>query len=747
MLPVPDLDDQTFEQLMEEAKKLIPQFAPQWTDFNLHDPGVTFLELLVWLTEMQRYYLNRIRDENYHKFLKLLDARPKGAAPAKTSVTFSHPGDVQGHINVPRGSRLTDGEVIFETEQTLAVLEIEINKIISSTSSGYTDSTHINGREGLSYFAFGDMAEAGSRLYLGFSNHFYPCKNIVLTFKLFEDYPVAAGSYADNEPEIILCAASHARNTYWEYGRSETKIIDNIANKVVSWAPLPVELDETLDFSTSGRIILETPSDMESLVLNQSNDNQAHFWVRCTVTGDGFELAPKINEIVLNTVPVVQRETLGEFIAFSSDGQSKIVLEGVSYLALKGENLIQAADGAGVWKDCRTNDYLLVKDEISLKISIEFLQAAPPAGTALRLLAWLPEFAAIRLPGRSDGLPGQKFMLYHPPVMLQNLTVQVGEDTGAGFRWFDWLRVADFDASGPADRHYMFNAGTGEIIFGDGLNGLIPPVPQQEEASNICVIHCLLGGGAQGNVGKGMINDIVQPVGAVGLLKAENRGAARGGTGLETLEKAMLNARKSLKLIDRAVTNEDFERLACATPGLRVARAKAYTVAATVNIVVVPLSNKPKPVPGRSFLAGVCRHLHGHRLLTTQLQVIAPEYIKVSVAAAVVFKSGFKPDSEKVIKRLELYICPLDTGEGGRGWPFGRAVYKSEVYEVISKLEGVDYVENLQLLAEGLRVVVDEYGNITLPPNGLVYSGEHQVKAVGPKQKCASQESYGENYG
>jgi hypothetical protein len=44
-LPIPDLDDKTFEELVEEAKKLIPLYAPEWTDHNLHDPGITFIEL------------------------------------------------------------------------------------------------------------------------------------------------------------------------------------------------------------------------------------------------------------------------------------------------------------------------------------------------------------------------------------------------------------------------------------------------------------------------------------------------------------------------------------------------------------------------------------------------------------------------------------------------------------------------------------------------------------------------------
>jgi predicted phage baseplate assembly protein len=206
---------------------------------------------------------------------------------------------------------------------------------------------------------------------------------------------------------------------------------------------------------------------------------------------------------------------------------------------------------------------------------------------------------------------------------------------------------------------------------------------------------------------------------------------------------------KELKAAGRAVTTEDFEILACSTPELRVARAKAFTLFEpglksgsksfpVVNVVVVPYSNKPKPVPGKKFLSTVCRYLHRHRLITTELRVIPPEYVEASIAASVIFKPGFKPDQEKIIKRINQFISPFKGGLEGEGWPFGRTVYKSEIYELIEKIEGVDYVDQLTLAANGAAGRVDEKGNVILQPNGLVYSGEHRIEAGGPKPDCSS---------
>ncbi len=42
---------------------------------------------------------------------------------------------------------------------------------------------------------------------------------------------------------------------------------------------------------------------------------------------------------------------------------------------------------------------------------------------------------------------------------------------------------------------------------------------------------------------------------------------------------------------------------------------------------------------------------------------------------------------------------PLRSGKywQGKGWSFGRSVYLSELYKFLDDLEGVDYVENLQI--------------------------------------------------
>ena len=71
-LELPNLDDRTYNDLVAEALSMIPTYAPEWTNYNPSDPGITLIELSAYLTELLIYRLNRVTDANKAKFLKLL---------------------------------------------------------------------------------------------------------------------------------------------------------------------------------------------------------------------------------------------------------------------------------------------------------------------------------------------------------------------------------------------------------------------------------------------------------------------------------------------------------------------------------------------------------------------------------------------------------------------------------------------------------------------------------------------------
>lgn len=685
MLPIPNLDDKTFAQLIEDAKKQIPRYAPEWTDFNVHDPGITMLELLSWLAEGQRYYLDQVRDDHIRKYLKLLGTCPSPSKPARADVTFvlktevaanasaerpaiglsseesSDPSEEADPLDgslpyaepllVPKGTVLMAGDIRFVTEQELYITPANLISIVTLTGSSIIDQTESAGHEGLSFKAFGDRAEAGSSVYLGFDRLMMPGTPIPVTFRLFDDYPVPIAEQEEGEsfeanPPVVL---------EWEY-----------LDENEDWLKLEVESDETGMLMRSGRILFLAPQDavVKRLFPTAAADC---CWFRCTVKSEGYELVPRIDSIMLHTVPVVQ----------------------LDYVA---------------------NDYI----------------------------------------GRSNGLSNQSFevkdgsgIVFDPPMKVE--VFEIGADGAYGLSsWSEWTRQEDLDASGPDDSHFVFDPSIGMIRFGDGLYGKVPPATAEQSSIRISYYRTL---GRQGNVSAGSISqfadhsdELASKLNVMQLLPAS------GGANAENVEDAVARTVKELRRLTRAVTNEDFEQLACTTPGLRVARAKAlWSGDNTVTVVVVPYSDKPNPRPSAGFLHTVSSFLNQRRLLTTRVVVIAPQYVKVQANVLVTINSGHNGETvaSAVSAELSRYLHPLEGGPNGKGWPFGRTVYLSELYALIDKVTGVDSVQRLQLFNTEGGGRIDDQGNFVMDSHALVYSADHKIEIELQMIGRSSQEGVG----
>lgn len=744
MLPLPDLDDRFFKQIVEESKKMIPKFAPQWTDENYHDPGITFIELFAWLAEMQQYYLNQITVKNELKFLKLMGRIPREAVPARADVTFE---GVPNEIYLPKGTRLAAGNQTFETEEPLLLVSAQIEKVIAFSDSDSIDYSSPNRNKNVTYLAFGRDAKKGNRLYIGFDRELPLCRNLCLTLNLHEKYPVRRGSSENCKAELIPSA-----RVSWSYYGSGTG-----RKAKPAWLPLQVVGDDTVQLSCSGRITFQIPTQMRQGKIHPAND-KSRCWICCTVEEGGYELPPKLEQILLNTISAVQRKTLSELVSFPSSGQPGMFIDSSKHLPLYGLNKVQVQTENGYWrywkevKDLSAAEasdpfYILDRNMAEKKVTVRFGDGKhgmlPPTGQdKIRLISYLPSFQVERLLGMSNGLPGQLFQMHNLPVFAQSFRLQVGVRI-PGFKeylWQDWVRVDDFEASKPGDRHYMINGETGEILFGDNEKGIIP---EAAASTNLCIISCQTGGGDLGNVKENEINIIVDKTDELQAIKVTNHFSATGGTERETIEDAKRSVRRELKKQYRAVTAEDFEEIAKATPGLRVARVKAIPLfekglkdypqnkaPAQVTVAVLPYSESKKPVPSKGFIETIKRHLDNFRLITTEVHVIPPEYIKITVHAVIVVTSDLKFDPEKILLALERLLHPLDNPDGSKGWPFGRTVYKGDIYGAINRIDKVEFIKDLWLDAEGTGIRKTQSGDIKIPPYGLAYSGEHEIEIV-----------------
>ncbi len=127
----PNLDDRSFEQLVDGARRLIKQYCPEWTDLSPGDPGMTLLEVFAHITETMIYRLNRLPEKAYVEFLRLIGVQlqPPAAAAVKLSFTLSRPQNRP--VEIPRGTRVTTGRSdageppVFCTQETVIIPSIQ----------------------------------------------------------------------------------------------------------------------------------------------------------------------------------------------------------------------------------------------------------------------------------------------------------------------------------------------------------------------------------------------------------------------------------------------------------------------------------------------------------------------------------------------------------------------------------------------------------------------------------------------
>ncbi len=172
-LPSPNLDDRRFQQLVDEAKRYVQQRAPEWTDHNVSDPGVTLIETFAYLVDQLLYRLNRVPDKNYHAFLDLLGIRlfPPTAAAADVDFWLSAPQ--ADTVTLPPGTEVTtaggeaDDAVVFATTGELRVLPSELTRLVTASRTGEQHDRTGMLAEGLDVPCFQATPEPGDALLFG----------------------------------------------------------------------------------------------------------------------------------------------------------------------------------------------------------------------------------------------------------------------------------------------------------------------------------------------------------------------------------------------------------------------------------------------------------------------------------------------------------------------------------------------------------------------------------------------------
>jgi len=728
-LPLPNLDDRRWAGLVEEGRGLIPRHAPAWTDHNLHDPGITLIDLFAWLAEMACYRLNRVPERHRRQFLALIGFTPRDPVPSYGTLQFTPASGSAGFV-LPAGTEFEgtapdQRRMPFRILRDMTVSPVELRALLVDAGDGTLWDRSRDLADGLPIYPFGSDPQSGAALYLGFDEisvgtpvafgfrFLGPGNDLAERLRLIEEsiahqllcrpvQPRFTCGKTTPEPSDAL-PAHHSARVVWEVFAGG------------GWTELTPQ-DDTRSMTLDGIVEITLPASAERTAL--ASVAAPLFYVRARLDAGQWDATPVLLDVAPNTALVEQAVPVAEtFVidaAVTPTGTAPVpgTLTRLT-LEVDERKIIQTlAFGAAAGPELRVWSY-----------------RAPSGGMAGELTV------EAEMAGRGTGRPDQTFVLRNVPVDSRTLRLY----TLAGGMWQEWTRRADFDSSARTDFHYTIDATSGALVFGSGERGRVP------EAGSLVFATYRSTNADQGNLGPGTITSLRRsPVNAV-LLNAlpaaaldqldqitTNRASASGGLAAETLNRAAGRAVETLhahqRILDlaaearsttldqvdrvgvralqppsRGVNLLDLERIALSVPGTRIARARAWaathpdypclTAPGVVTVIIVPELPVEAPMPSEGLLEAVRSYLEPRRMLCTVLKVTGPEYLTVNVSAQVRIRANASAERVRVriLEALNGFLHPLQGGlSASVGHPAGRIAKRNS--PAMEEVAGVDHV-------------------------------------------------------
>lgn len=285
MIPTINLDDRTFDDIKDEAIRLIPRYCPEWTNHNESDPGITLIELFSWMTEMMLYRLNKVPQKNYLSMLELMGLSLSTPQCSRTIIQFFPVENCNKNIFLRKGVKVgsvLDGthSVVFETENDSIIRDLKIVSCINRTEETYLEVVNSEGKIN-NFYLFETENEINHILYISSETFKYLTQghSIQLSF--------------DAECEIVSVEDEIINHLYFEYwnGKNWLEIdnkssIKNIKHKDnVIFLNGPINLEKTIINGIEGFFIRACLSDIPSKknITKIKNIN-----LRCIFEGEGF---------------------------------------------------------------------------------------------------------------------------------------------------------------------------------------------------------------------------------------------------------------------------------------------------------------------------------------------------------------------------------------------------------------------------------------------------------------------------
>src|SRR4051794_15053688 len=276
MLTAPNLDDRRFQDLVDDAKRLVQRRCPTWTDHNVSDPGVTLIEAFAQMTDQLIYRLNRVPDLHYVKFLELIGVELRPPAAARGEVTFwlsapqPQPVLVRAETQVATPRTDVGDPVVLSTTRDLSIVPCSLAHAgAQGSGEAPNDRTAALGRGG--FACFSATPRVGDALLIGLSDAVPSCAVLLRL-----DCTVSGRGVDPRRPPVV-----------WE------------ALTADGWKECAVDRDETGGLNRAGDVVLHVPEDHQASILARERGG----WLRCRV------VAPVEGQPTYSASPVVVSAT------------------------------------------------------------------------------------------------------------------------------------------------------------------------------------------------------------------------------------------------------------------------------------------------------------------------------------------------------------------------------------------------------------------------------------------------------
>lgn len=418
-------------------------------------------------------------------------------------------------------------------------------------------------------------------------------------------------------------------NLAWEYFRKDQG--KNTPDDNANWTALPIQKDETVSFRQSGIIAWTCPDDISP----HSEFNLTKQWIRVGLTPN------------------------------KDNPSSQVNLKGIYPNSVWSKNYITAHDQCLGTSNGEANQVFTLSAHCIFD-NPEILVREP----------FLPDTVQREIIKREEG---------------ENAIRETENDNNETEIWIQWHMVRSLTLSGPCSRHYTLDRAKGEIQFGNGTQGMIPPMLP----NNIKAMQYQKGDSASENPTQKQLTKIQKAIPDV--IEVTNYFPAIGGKGFENTKEFLSRVTKSIKRRDRAVTKGDFQYLARKASDL-ICNSNCILNKSdgTLHILIVPSPEYGSPYPGTELIDLVTEYVRDRALpqLKNNILVKPPTYRPINVDVTLTAKPSFPLNKveKTVADTLQIFFDPTVSQ-----WKFGATIFYSQIKHTIQTCQGVETVLGLTL--------------------------------------------------